>query len=285
MIVTHWFLSLLAMILGSGHAIDGCVGRVFDRSFVLDEEEPLFFGWADDDDGLAFTPSTPDYQAAYQKAADDAEVALKEGRARLFSYGMLGMSSIDPKTGLAAVSLSGCVVSEEIFGRTKGNNDRVRAWIKQHGTPANSLLPWKDELIDVDVFFAARSKAGTTIPLRIGGPPLTSPDGRFNLRQVAAQVEKGVKPNRRTITTLGLEVSERGVVREVLTDYWNDGLTDLAWGPPGAPFAVVKARGRDKPDFYVLHLRPVDWASSGSLWWDQYLKEHPEDALVGPIID
>ena len=79
------------------------------------------------------------------------------------------------------------------------------------------------------------------------------------------------------MVTVGLEVSERGVVREVMTDDWGDGLTDLAWGPPGAPFAVVRWRGHDGPDFQILHLRPVDWLSGGELESLRHAREHAED--------
>jgi hypothetical protein len=216
------------------------------------------------DDGLGSTRATPQYRAAYRKAADEAKASLADGRARLFSWGMLGVSNLDPETGLGVMPLAGCVLTAEVLGRTEGNSESVREWIKAHGLPANSLLRWKDELTDLPAFFAAREKAGATIALKIGGPDLRSPDGRFSLRQVATQVKRGILPYVRTVTTVGLEVSEEGTIRGVMTDYWvSDGLIVLAWGPPGAPFAVVKNEGPDGPDFTILHLRPVDWLSGG----------------------
>ncbi|MFI5454718.1 MAG: hypothetical protein ACHRXM_04645 [Isosphaerales bacterium] len=195
------------------------------------------------------------------------------------------MSDLDPETGLGVMPIAGCVVTEQVLGRTEGNTDRVRAWVKEHGPTPNALDRWTGELSNLPAFFATRVKAGATIPLRIGGPTLTSPDGRFTLRQVAARVKKGTPPDVRTVTTVGLEVSERGAVREVLTDDWGDGLTDLTWGPPGAPFAVVKTWGHDGPDFQVLHLRPVDWLITGELSWQRYLREHPEGPFNKPDPD
>jgi hypothetical protein len=227
-------------------------------------------------DGFAEDRRMAAYHAAYRKASAEAGTALEEGRPCLYSYGMLGISDLDPETGLAVVPIAGCVVDANVLGRTEGNNNRVRAWFKEHGPTANSLVRWKDELSDLPAYFAARAKAAAAIALQVGGPTLTSPDGRFRLRQVAAQVERGIVPHRRKVTTIGLEVSERGVVREVLADYVGDGLTDLAWGPPGAPFAVVKYRDGNDFDFLILHLRPVDWVSNGELAWQRYLKEHPE---------
>ena len=154
----------------------------------------------------------PGYKAAYRRVRDEADASLKDGRACLFSYGMLGMSELDPDTGLAEVPIAGCVVGEDVLGRTEGNNDRIRAWNKEHGPTSNSLVRWKNELSDLPAFFAARAKLAATVPLRIGGPTLTSPDGRHTLRQVAARVKKGSPPDIRIVTTVGLEVSERGVI-------------------------------------------------------------------------
>jgi hypothetical protein len=236
----------------------------------------------DGDDGFGETRAAPGYKAAYLKARDEADASLRDGRARLFSYGMLGMSDLDPETGLAEVSIAGCVVGEDILGRAEGNNIRVRDWIKEHGPTPNSLVRWKDELSDLPAFFAAKAKVGAAVQLGIGGPKLTSPDGQYTLRQIASQVKKGLPPAVRTVTTVGLEVSERGVVRKLLTDDWGDGLTDLVWGPTGAPFAVVRTRGEGSLGFQILHLRPVDWVSPRKLTWQRYLKEHPDSPLNKP---
>jgi hypothetical protein len=225
------------------------------------------------DDGFGELRASPDYKAAYRKARDEADASLKDGSARIFSCGMLGVSLIDAETGLAAMPISGCVIDYKILGRAEGNNERVFDWVKKHGPTSNSLLPWKKELSDLPIFFAAKAKAGATVLLRIGGPILTSPDGRYSLRQVATVVTRGLAPNHRQVTTLGLEVSERGLVRDTLADFWGDGLTDLAWGPAGAPFAVVKSRRKGSPDFNVLHLRPVDWVWPGGWLSERYLKE------------
>ena len=283
MIASRRLLGLLVLVLSPvptrGDVRDG---KAADRPPARDALNIEIKVLPDGDDGFAETRATPGYKAAYREGREEAEAALKEGRPRLYSHGLLGMSDLDPETGLGVVSLAGCAVTREVLGRTEGNNDRVRGWIKEHGPTPNALVRWADELSDLPAFFAARSKAGAAIPLRIGGPPLTSPDGRFTLRQVAAEVKRGTPPDVRTVATVGLEVSERGVVREVLTDDWGDGLTDLAWGPRGTPFAVVKTRGHDGHDghdLHVLHLRPVDWLSGGKLSWRRYLKEHPEVRL------
>jgi hypothetical protein len=277
MILTRWHAVVLVLILGSPatHG-DEQRGKAPDPPAAPGPPMVKIEVVPDGDDGLSEIRAAPGYKAAYRKARDEADASLKDGRARLLSYGMLGMSDLDPETGLAVVPIAGCVVGEDVLGRTEGNNDRVRTWVKEHGPPANSLVRWKDELSDLPAFFAAKTKVGATVPLRIGGPNLTSPDGRFTLRQVAVRVNKAPTPFDRTVTTIGLEVSERGTIREVMTDDWGDGLTDLVWGPPGAPFAVVKSRGHDGPDYQLLHLRPVDWVMPRVLSWQRYLKEHPE---------
>jgi hypothetical protein len=277
MMPTRWLTVALVLILGpTATRGDDQGGKARDRKVIPGVPDVKFEVLPEGDDGFAETRASPGYKAAYRKACDEADASLKDGRARLFSYGMLGMSDLDPETGLAEVPIAGCVVGENVLGRTEGNNDRVRAWIKEHGPPANSLVRWKDELSDMPAFFATKAKVGATVQLRIGGPTLTSPDGRYTLRQVAAQVKKGSPPHVRIVTTVGLEVSERGVVRKVMTDDWGDGLTELAWGPPGAPFAVVKTRDEGSLEFQVLHLRPVDWVGPSKLEWQRYLKEHPE---------
>jgi hypothetical protein len=262
MIITRGVLGVLVLILGS----------TCSRG-----DDPKFVAVAPGDDGFNEARTTPGYKAAYGKARDEANSSLDDGRSRLLSYGMLGISDLDPETGLGVMPIAGCVVSQEVLGRVEGNNHRVRAWVKEHGPAPNALIRWKDELSDLPVFFAGREKAGATIPLQIGGPPLASPDGRFSLRQVATHVRRGTPPDLRTVTTIGLEVSERGAVRAVLTDELGDGLTDLAWGPPGAPFAVVKNREDGGPAFQILHLRPVDWVIARELSWQRYQREHPED--------
>jgi hypothetical protein len=283
MITSPWLPGLLVLFLGSVPTRgDGVGGKVSDPSHTRDAPKILVKALADDEDGLAEIRATPGYKAAYRKGVDEAKASLKGCRAQLFSHGMFGMSDLDPETGLSVVPIAGCVVTEEVLGRTEGNNGHVRAWVKEHGPTPNALVRWTDELSNLPAFFAARVKAGATIPLRIGGPTLTSPDGRFTLRQVAARVKKGTPPDVRTVTTVGLEVSERGAVRVVLTDDWGDGLTDLAWGPPGAPFAVVKTRGDGSLGFQVLHLRPVDWVLPRKLAWQRYLKEHPDYSLNKP---
>jgi hypothetical protein len=281
MIARRWLPGVLLLVLAPVPTRGEDQGaKVPDSSVTRDDtKEKVRFKirvLAEGDDGFGDTRATPFYKTIYRKSSDEAETALKEGRPRLFSYGMLGISDLDPETGLAVERIAGCCVDAEVLGRAEGTNDRVRAWFKEHGPTPNSLLRWKDELTDLPAFFAARTKARATISLRIGGPTLKSPDGRFSLRQVAVQVKRGILPNRWTVTTIGLEVSERGVVREVLADYFGDGLTDLAWGPPGAPFAVVKHLRDEGPDFYILHLRPVDWVTNGQLSWQRYRKDHPE---------
>ena len=269
-------LGLLVLVLGSVSS-RGAEQREnnFDEPAAKEKPKVKVEILAEGDDGFAETGATPAYKAAYKKALDEANVALKEGTARLFSFGFLGMSDLDPETGLAAERIAGCVITEEVLGRTEGNNDRVHAWIKEHGPTPNSLLRWKDELSDLPAFFEAKAKAGATIPLRIGGPTLKSPDGRFTIRQVSVQVIEGSPPEIWIKTSLGLEVSEQGEIRGTLKDDWGSGLTDLAWGPPGAPFVVVKSRSGDKPDYQILHLRPVDWLSGAELSWQRYVKEHP----------
>lgn len=281
MVPSHSLAVVLALVLGSlATRGDDQGGKARHPKVVpgLPRVEVL----PDGDDGLAEIRAAPGYRSAYRKARAEADASLRDGRACLFNYGMLGMSDLDPETGLAEVSIAGCVVTEDVLGRTEGNNDRVRAWIKEHGPPPNSLVRWKDELSDMPAFFAAKAKLGETVQLRIGGPTLASPDGRYTLRQVATQVKKGLPPVVRTVTTVGLEMSERGVVRKLLTDDWGDGLTELAWGPPGAPFAVVKTRGQGALDFQVLHLRPVDWVLPRKLAWHRYLKDHPESPFNKP---
>jgi hypothetical protein len=266
--MSPWRIALLALALGpTTPGRDMPAGK----AVVKAEDE------AANEDPFAESRLAAGYQVAYRQARNEADAALKDGRARLFSFGMLGMSDLDPETGLGVEKIAGCVVTPEVLGRTEGNNDRVRAWVKQNGPAPNSLVRWKDDLSDLPAFFAAKAKAGATIPLRIGGPTLTSPDGRYTLRQVGTRVERGEPPKTRTVITVGLEVRERGDFLEVVTDDWGDGLTDLAWGPHGAPFAVIKIRQDDEPDFQILHLRPLDWLSGGELAWERYLKEHPED--------
>jgi hypothetical protein len=283
MTTTRWLPVFLVLILGSPATRgDDQGGKASDLPVVPGIPAVKIRVLPDGDDGFSEVRAAPGYKAAYRKGRDEADASLKDGRARLFSYGMLGMSDLDPETGLAEVSLAGCVVGEDVLGRAEGNNVRVRAWIKEHGPTSNSLVRWKGDLSDLPAFFAAKAKIAATVQLQIGGPTLTSPDDRYTLRQVATHVKKGPPPAVRTVTTLGLEVSERGVVREVLKDDWGDGLTDLAWGPPGAPFAVVKTRGAGSPGFQVLHLRPVDWVLPRHLAWQRYLKEHPDDPLNKP---
>jgi hypothetical protein len=286
MIATRWLLVVLLPILGSltAHG-DDKGGKAPNPPVVPTLPNVKIEILPDGDDGFGETRASPGYKAAYRKARDEADASLKDGCARLFSYGMLGMSDLDPETGLAEVSIAGCVVGEDVLGRTEGNNDCVRAWVKEHGPAPNSLVRWKDELSDLPSFFAAKAKVGATVPLRIGGPALTSPDGRYTLQQVATQVRKGAPPAVRTITTVGLEVSERGMVREVMTDDWGDGLTELAWGPHGAPFAVVKNRQNGGDSLQILHLKPVDWLKPRKLSWERYLKEHPESPFNKPAPD
>jgi hypothetical protein len=283
MIRTRWLPVFLVLIVGlPATRGDDQDGKAPDPPIVPGLPTVKIEILPDGDDGFGEVRAAPGYKAAYRKARDEADASLKDGRARLFSYGMLGISDLEPETGLAEVSLAGCVVGEDVLGRAEGNNARVRAWIKEHGPTPNSLVRWKEELSDLPAFFAAKEKIGATVQLRISGPTLASPDGRYTLRQVAAHVKKAPPPAVRTVTTLGLEVSERAVVRAVLKDDWGVGLTDLAWGPPGAPFAVVKTRREGSLGFLVLHLRPVDWVFPRTLAWQRYLKEHPDNPLNKP---
>jgi hypothetical protein len=282
MITSRGQTGLLVLILASVSAHDGGGLGGLDGSRSRDDRKAEANVLVVEDDGFAEIRATPEYRLAHREGRSEARAALESGQARLLSYGLLGMADLDPETGLAVVPISGCVVTAEILGRTEGNNEAVRDWVKRRGPAPNALLRWTEELSDLPAFFARRSKAGAAIPLKIGGPTLTSPDGRFTLRQVAVRVDRGSPPDVRKVITVGLEVSEREAFREVLTDDWGDGLTDLVWGPPGAPFAVIKSRGSDGPDFQILHLRPVEWVIPAELSWQRYLKEHPESPLKTP---
>lgn len=202
----------------------------------------------------------PGYPEAYRRGRAEADAQLERGRATLYVYGA-GMTSnfLDRETGLPRQFIGGCVPDAGIFGRVEGHNDRIAEHIQAHGLPAGSFKRWMKELSDLKGFVAARSRTEAPHPLSAGGPARRSPDGSVTIRpvNVSFATPDGIRRDR-----LGIAIDGPGPDRPVADVFFDEGRSELAWGPAGSGFAVIRCRRHDRDFFMALDL------TSG--WWLRY---------------
>ncbi len=200
---------------------------------------------------------TPEYRVAYRYGRAEAEVQLKEGTARLYVFGAgMTLEHTDRQTGLPMEWIGGCAIGPTPFGRIAGHNDRIREHITAHGLPANSFKRWDKELFDLKGYFAFRSRSQEPHRLSPGGPALKSPDGGFTVRPVNSPI---VKPDGRREDRLGLVVGGPAAERPVTDVFFDEGQSELVWGPKGSGFAVIRCRRSDHDRYMALDLKRGWW--------------------------
>ena len=161
---------------------------------------------------------------------------LRENRATLYVYGAgVVLESIDRPTGLPYEWIGGDAIDARLLGWEAGHNDRIREHVKAHGPPAGSFKQWDKELFDLKGYFALRRQSEEPHRLSAGGPALKSPDGAFTIRPVKSTI---VKPDSSREDRLGIAAVEPGAGRPVAEVFFDEGRSELVWGPNGSGFAV-----------------------------------------------
>lgn len=219
---------------------------------------------------VAILPAVPvqrpaeskEYMAAYAKAQKDADLALKEGRAALFTYGLRpSFEPLDRQTGLPIQAVAGCIVNDEILGRAAGNNDRIHEYVLKNGLPPGSFKPWEKELGDLITYVAAQSKERPAGKIAPGGKALTSPDGKFSIRAVTTKVEKG--PGQ-SFETMGYVLTVENVDRPQ-AEFFGGNEAEVTWGPAGSGFVVLRGRSEYSQVFQAIDMK------SGRVIGSEYL--------------
>jgi len=231
--------------------------------------------------------STKEYKEAHKKGVEAAEAELKEGRATLYTYGLrMGFENLDRKTGLPYKTIAGCVVDSQIMGRASGHNDRISAYINTHGLPPNSFKEHEGALFDLKGFFDRESKAQEPSRLKAGDRALKSPDGKYSIRPVESSFRKDDgSPG----AMLNLVITGEVATHRSLPVFWDEGETDLLWGPRGSRFAVlrckmVKRRNDYFSCFYLaVDLQRGEWLREESLKKDNLRPPRPAALRMSAI--
>lgn len=192
-------------------------------------------------DPLQKAGESKQYKDAYARGRAEAETALKEGRATLYTYGLRNpFDNVDKDTGLIYEAIAGCVVNDEILGRAAGYNEQVMQSIAKNGPPANSLKRWEKELFDLKSYFDDQKQKQQVAHLTAGSAGSKSPDGKHFIRAVPSNLKgEGGKPS----TTVGLIMTINGVDRQQREFFRTDERSaDVTWGPPGSSFVVISGR-------------------------------------------
>ena len=200
---------------------------------------------------------TPEYCVASHHGRAEADSQLKEGTARLYAFGAgMTLERVDRETGLPMEWIGGCAIGPALFGRIAGHNDRIQEHIKAHGLPANSFKGWDKELFDLKGYFARRRQSEEPHRLSPGSPALKSPDGGFTVRPVNSPI---VKPDGRREDRLGLVVGGPTAERPVADVFFDEGRSELVWGPKGSGFAVIRCPRSDHDRYMALDLTRGSW--------------------------
>ncbi|HWE35698.1 MAG TPA: hypothetical protein VG406_03935 [Isosphaeraceae bacterium] len=181
------------------------------------------------------------YKEAYSQGRKEAEAEWKGVSANIYTYGPRNLSreDLDEETGLPYRAIAGFVVDEEIEGLADGHNGRIRELIRERGLPPGSFKAWRKELADLPGLFAARAKVRRPQRLTVGGPPLTSPDGRQTVRLVASRMLDAASGRVVEVHSLAVgDINNKNFNIITLNIYNND--IDLVWGPDDSGFAVVR---------------------------------------------
>ena len=90
----------------------------------------------------------------------------------------------------------------------------------------------------------------------VGGPTVRSPDSAYSIRPVRSRFEKddGTQGN-----VLGIDVGEGSRFHPVQNILWDEGETEMLWGPSGSGFAVIRCRNARGDHFMALDLRRGQW--------------------------
>jgi hypothetical protein len=216
-----------------------------------------------DHDPFAEAKLTKEYREAYKQGAAEAEQEIKKGVVTLYTFGLRTLfENLDKDTGLPIQAIAGCVIDDGIIGRRAGHDDAVTAHIKLHGLPPNSFKRWEKDIFELKEFFDRESKTTPPTRLKDGGPTLKSPDGKFTIRPALIDL-KGTddKPFQRLGFVLGGETLNP-TSQSILFD---DGETDLLWGPKGSRFAVFRCKS-SKTD--LVQYMAFDLQRGTSLRWE-----------------
>ena len=199
----------------------------------------------------------PEYRVAYRAGREEAGVQLEEDGATLYTYGAgMTLERVDRETGLPMEWIGGCAIGPTLFGRIAGHNDRVKEHVKVHGLPAGSFKRWDRELFDLKGYFAHQIESEEPHRLAAGGPPLKSPDGEFTIRPVVSMI---VKPDGSREDRVGIAAVGPAPARPVADVFFDEGRSELVWGPKGSGFAVIRCRRSDHDRYMALDLKRGWW--------------------------
>lgn len=97
-----------------------------------------------------YEPTSGDYFQALLLGIEEAEREIAEGRMTIYTSGLsFSIENLDRSTGLRYKSVGGCVIDDQILGRTVGHNAIIRGHLRAFGIPPCSFKPWEDEIFEL----------------------------------------------------------------------------------------------------------------------------------------
>ena len=196
------------------------------------------------------------YQKGFKAGVEEANQELARGNATIYGYGLkMAVENIDRATGLPTREF-GCVVDDELLGRTTGHNDRIHQSIKENGLPANSLQRWDKELFGLKDYFDGQLKGNRSHPLIPGGPAIGGPDGTTTIRPVTIA---GRNRDGTPSSTLGIVIHDDGGDQEPSSLLVHGGESDFFWGPRDSGFVVIRSQQDGKSRYLAIALKTGRW--------------------------
>lgn len=98
-----------------------------------------------------------------------------------YVYGDQTFTGFDRNTGLPEQIVSAGVVDPVDSVFAKAHNDQILEYMARNGPPPGSFKQWEPQLFNQAEYFTRQSRTEPPVQLRVGGPPVKSPDGRYTL--------------------------------------------------------------------------------------------------------
>ncbi len=199
------------------------LGFAVGSSMVLYEEFGHSTGWRARAQGIA-----------------QAEKDLAEGTAGLYEMSCVISDGVDTETGLDIRGTGYPVDATAMRAFVDGYNERVRAYIRDHGPPPNAKKPWLAVLSNLAGYWQEQCRQRPPQVIEPDGPAVDSGTCRVYL----ARKEMKREDHSWLQTFLVIHRPRDNKTVEV-PFFFTDGATaiELQWGPPGSEFVVMRRGG------------------------------------------
>lgn len=165
-------------------------------------------------------------------------------------------SGFNRQTGLPEQLITGGgVVDPYTTDFVRGHNEAILKYIADNGPVPGSFKAWEPQLYHQSAYFDMRQDEHPQT-LRIGGPPVKSPDGQYALTLQSSGASGALitrSPFQVVVFTPAAQhqtASPAGVTQAS---------ADVLFGPPGSDLAFTRWPAAGKPVYAALDLRDGRW--------------------------